>query len=764
MNQIDRIDQTGQPTLREYWNIIRRHKGIILSVFLVFVVAVLIWSLTMIPQYRATTQILIERSNPNVLSAEEFLAINPAGTDFYQTQYRILESRALARDVIQRINLAGHPEYKQEKLEGGTIDELTARVKEWLTAPMVWLKSKLQPELEPADEYTVRHPIAWNGDERPPSSMVHAVLSRLEVEPVRNSRIVEIAFQSAYPELAAKVANAFVASYIDWNLSLRLKSQQEASRFLDEQVKTAKMKLESSELALQQYREKYGVAAVAPTTAEGGGLSQDLSRQKLSKVNEQLLEATNRRIAAEIQYKQAAGLLRDEIKAESIPAAVENSVIIAIKGQEVSLLREKAEKAQKYGPKHPVMVALNQEIEKIKRQKMQEIRNIVDSLKGRYEIALKQEQSLMQALGVSQDETIQRDKIAIQYQVLQQEVESNRSLYDMLLKRMKETSVTEENRSVNIHVIDRAEVPKEYYKPKIKRNLLLAIIVGLALGIGLAFLIEYLNDTVENPEDLERLFHLPYLGPIPHFDRTDNVQEEELIALHDPRSSAGESYRGIRTGILFSTPGHTPRSILVTSSGAGEGKTVTAANLAAVMAQTGTKVLLIDADMRKPQQHRVFGKKNEKGLTNIIVGNEDWKSLVNSTPISNLDYISVGPIPPNPAELVGSEQMKQAMESFLEHYGRVIIDSPPIMAVTDPLVLSQMVDGVVLVLRAGEVTKSQIKQTTQRLTNIQANILGVVLNDIDTKKDSYYYNYHYYHYYYAEDGTKSNRRKQKKHA
>ncbi|MBN2570226.1 MAG: polysaccharide biosynthesis tyrosine autokinase [Deltaproteobacteria bacterium] len=759
---VDQRDQTDQIGLREYWNVIRRHKAIIMSVFLVVVVAVMLKSLTMIPLYRATTQVLIERANPNVLSTEELLTINPSGSDFYQTQYKILESRSLARDVIRRTNLANHPEYKPEKLERGFISTFFTPVQEWIKMPVAWLKSSLQPDLELADEDAYRYPIASSGGEEG-NVFVSAVLSRLDVKPIRNSRLVDISFESAYPALAAKVANALVESYIDWNLSLRLKSQQEASRFLDEQVKASKRKLETSELALQQYREKYGVAALGAHTAQDGGLSQDLSRQKLAKVNDQLLDATNKRIAAEIEYKQAAALLKDESKAESIPAVVESSVIIEIKRQEVGLLREKAEKAQKYGTKHPAMTALNQEIEKINRQKMQEIRNIVDSLMGKYKIALSQEQSLRQALGISQNETINRDKIAIQYQVLQQEVDSSRSLYDMLLKRMKETSVSEENRSVNIHVIDRAEVPKQYYKPKLKQNFFLAAIVGLFLGIGFAFLIEYLDDTVKKPEDIERLFNLPYLGPVPHFDHSGDEPENELITLRDPQSSASESYRGIRTGILFSTPGKTPRTILVTSPGVGAGKSVTAANIAVVMAQSGTKVLLLDVDMRKPRQHRIFGKKNEKGLTNILVGEEDWRPSINNTSIPGLDYISVGPIPPNPAELVGSKRMREVVETFLEHYDRVILDSSPIMAVTDPMVLSKLVDGVVLVLNAGVVTKEQVKRARQQLRNVQANILGVVLNNIDTAKGNYYYNYHYYHYY-TEDGSKSKHRRRKSNA
>jgi len=490
------------------------------------------------------------------------------------------------------------------------------------------------------------------------------------------------------------------------------------------------------------------------------GYSEDLSRQKLKQVNTQLLDATNKRIEAEIKYKKALKLLKNPAKADSIPEVVSSPVIISIKANEIGLLREKAEKSEKFGRKHPIMVALNREIKNLRKQKFQEIKNIVSSMKTNYEVALSQERTLQDALGLSQDETINRDKIAIQYQVLQQEVDSNRQLYDMLLKRLKETNVSEENRTINIHVVDYAEVPKSPVKPKLKRSLLLAVIVGLFMGGGMAFFIEYLDNIVKNSEDLERFFQLPYLGPVPHYDiKNPDSARSEIIVLSEPRSSASEAYRGLRTGILFSTPGHSPRSVLITSPSAGEGKTITCANLAVAMAQSGSKVLLLDTDMRKPRLHRVFGIKNEQGMSNLLVGEGEWKDFRIKTDITNLDFIPSGPISPNPAELVGSERMQMLMNEFGEEYDRIVVDSAPVAAVTDPVVLSRMVDGVILVIRAGVTSRDIIANGIRQLKDVHATILGATLNNIDIGKGSYYYHQYYYSYYAEDSGGKKKKRK-----
>lgn len=719
--------------LRDYWRVLLKRRWIIIVFFLVCLTAVAIYSLTMTPIYRATAQLMIEKANPNILSTQELVAIDTSGTDFYQTQYQILESRSLAREVIKRLNLSQYPEFKRpEKKEGQA-------------------------------STGIAFPLAGSSPVDPESALVGRFLGKLKIQPIRNSRLVKVNFESQDPQLAAKVVNTLAQAYIDWGLSLRLKTQQNAAVFLDEQVKEVKRKLEASEQALQQYREKFGVAALtggsSSKDSKGAGGGEDISRQKMAQVNSQLIEATNKRIEAEIYYHKAREALQHPEQAESIPEAVNNQVIVSIKNQEVQLLREKTEKSEKFGPKHPAMVALNQEIESLRRKKFQEIKNLVDAMKSRYEATLAQERSLQGALSRSQVETINRDKVAIQYQVLQQETESNRGLYDMLLKRLKETNVSEENRTVNIHVVDPAEIPKSPAKPRVTLNLLLACLVGLMGGVGVAFFLEYLDNTVKTPDDLKQYFNIPYLGPVPSFPVKEDNPGSELISLSDPKSSASEAYRGLRTGILFSTPGHSPKSLLITSSGPQEGKTITASNLAVTMAQSGQKILMLDCDMRKPRLHKIFNCDKGRGMSNILVGEGDWRKLKVSTQVPNLEIIPSGPIPPNPAELIGSDRMKTLISEILQEYDRVLIDSPPIVAVTDSVVLSRFVEGVVLVIQVGVTARDVITNSIRQLQDVQAHLLGAVLNAVNIGKDSYYY-YQYYYYYYGEGGD----RRKKKHA
>lgn len=715
--------------LLDYWRIFIKRRKLILTTLLVILTAVIIYVFTAVPVYRATTQILIERANPNLLSPQEMFAIDPSGQDFYQTQYRVLESRAIAREVIRRLNLIRHPEYKSISGSGFS-----------LFSPLSWFASSDSKSELSRQKIDAR--------------LINAFQSRLSIKPIRNSRIVEISFESTDPKLAAKCANTVAQAYIDWNLGLRIKSTQSASVFLDEQVKQAKQKMEASEQAIQQYREKYGLSLMATKSADAAE-AEDISRQRLRQVSSQLIEATNRRIEAETKYRKAQELLRHPDSADSIPEVVMNPIIISMKDKEVQLVRDRTEKAGKYGPKHPVMVALNQELENLRKLKRQEIGNIVSALKANYEVAARQEGSLSSAMRSSEGETITRDKITIQFQVLQQEAESNRQLYDLLLKRLKETSVTEENRTVNIHVVDAAEFPMSPVKPQKTKGVLFALVLGLGLGTGAAFFTEYMDDTVKNPEDLEKYVDVPYLGSIPRFDTDDQGKiKSDLMVLNNPKSPISEAYRGLRTGILFSTPDHSPHTLLITSATASEGKTLTAVNIGFVMAYAGERTLLIDLDMRRPRMHKSLGMKNDQGMSNILVGDGDWRSVVQEAKVPNLNFISSGPIAPNPAELIASGKMKTLIEEWKGVYDRVIIDSAPIAAVTDPVLLSRLVDGTLIVTHAGMTSRHVVASAVRQIRDVQGRVLGAVLNDIDTKSDNYYHYHYYHHYYYGEDGQK----------
>ena len=728
MDEFEAIE-TREINFRDYWRVLVKRRWLAIGFLLVVFTLTLLKSLTATPIYRSQSQILIEKTNPNIINPMEMLASDYTSAEFYQTQYKILESRTLAKSVIRRLHLTAHPEFvspeaiqKQNQVISGNGAEAGVRK---------------------ARDNDLEEAVAGN------------FLGRLRVDPIRNSHLVNVSFEAKDPALAARIANTMAAAYIDWNLGLRIKAQQDSSNFLDEQVKEQKRKLETTEQALQQYREKYGMVALNPRgsgkEAEGAGT------QKMLQVSTQQVEAQQKRIEAEIRYRKALELGKTPDQAESIPEVVSNPLINQIKNQEVDLLRKRAELAEKFGQKHPTMVALAQEMENLHKKKAQEISNIVSSMKSQYDITLSQEQSLKAAANRSRSETLDQNKVAIEYQVLQQEVESNRTLYDMLLKRLKETNISEESKMISIHVVDPAEVPKSPSKPTTSRNLLLALVVGVMGGIGLAFFFEYLDNTVKTPDDVERYFHLPFLGPIPNFEVKEGDPDQDLVVIHSPMSSPSESFRGLRTSILFSAAKQVPQVILITSSAAKEGKTLVASNLAVVMAQGGSRVLILDCDMRRPRLHKVFSLPRDPGMSNILVGEAAWEKTVRPTKVENLWAISSGPIPPNPAELVSSEAMQELIQSLRGRYDRILIDSPPTMAVTDSVALSRLTDGLVLVIKVGVTARDLVANSVRQLRDVNAKILGTVLNDIPYDKDHYYY-YQYYYYYYGEDQARGKKK------
>jgi polysaccharide biosynthesis transport protein len=725
--------ENRETNLRDYWAVIVKRRWIGIGFLLVLVVLTALYSLTQTRIYTATVQVMLEKNNPNVLTPSEFFSGEMLTPEFLQTQYRIIESRSLAQDVVRKLDLTHNPEFV-------SIEESR--------------KQALLPTAE-ADPGKITSEVA-SLEER----VVADVMGRIQVNPVRNSLLINISFLAHSPQTAAKVANAVAAAYIDWNLALRLKTQKNSANFLDEQVREQKKKLEASEQALQQYREKYGVVALNPsqTSSKGEGT---MASQKLVQVTSQMVDAQNRRIEAETRYKKALELIKNPDQAESIPEVVTNPLVSQIKNQEVELLRKKSDLTEKYGQKHPTMVALNQEIENLKKKKAQEIQNVVSSLKSQYDIAASQENSLRAAAGRTRDETLGQNKVAIDFQMIQQEVESNRTLYDMLLKRLKETNVSEENRYINIHIVDSAEVPKIPSKPTPTRNIFLAMLIGIVGGLGLIFFFEYLDNTIKTPDDVARHLGLPYLGPIPNFTVEKEEPTNDLIVLQSPKAPASESFRGLRTSILFSSARHDPQVVLVSSAAAMEGKTLVASNLAVTMAQSGNKTLLIDCDMRRPRVHKLFHTDREPGLSNILIGAAPWEEMVRPTAIENLWVVPSGPIPPNPAELVSSEIVSDLIASARKKYDRIIIDSPPIMAVTDSLALSRLTDGMVMVIKVGTTAKEVISHALRQLKDMNARILGIVLNDIPLSGDQYHY-YYQYHYSYYGEGEEGETRKRRR--
>ena len=733
-----------------------KRKWTVIAFFAIIVITVAIHTFTATPVYEASTRLIIDKENPNVVSIQEVMAINASGTDYYQTQYKIIESRTVAREVIRHLNLEKSEEFFPRPKDD-FISNLKRSIRETLSFWKDSVKSLLRIEHKKTSTTLAEY--------EPDSPLVSAFIGRITVNPIRNSRLVDVNFQAKDPVLATKAVNTLADAFIGQNLETKLRAVQDAVKWLHSRIEDERKRVEKAEQALLGYKEKHSIITDFSSDVE------NITAQKLAQLNTQVVDAESKRVEAETRYTQAMALTGTPDMLDSIPEVLNNELIRQIKSMEVELYKRMSELSKKYGQKHPQMVAIESELNTLQKRKTQEVNRVISSLKNEYRVALAKENSLKAALAKQKKESLELNQKAIEYGVLRREAESARQMYELLFKRFKETSLTEDMKTGNIRIVDRAEVPKYPVKPKKKLNILLAIIVGLVTGVGLAFFFEYLDNTIKIPEDVKQHLNIPYLGPAPLFGMESDGNPEgdrsrELVTLHSPKSTGSESYRGIRTSILFSSAESAPQVILITSAGPKEGKTITTANLAVTMAQSGSKVMILDCDMRRPKLHKVFGAARDQGVSNILVGSTDLDKAIFHTHLPNLDIIPCGPIPPNPSEMLGSARMSTLLNKLRKQYAHILIDSPPSTAVTDAVVLSKSVDGVVLVIRAGDTVREIVKNGVAQLETVGAHILGAVLNGVDTGRDSYYY-YQYYYYYYGEDGEKkrkSRRKKRKKRA
>lgn len=736
-------DQKEAVDLRDYLRVIHKRKWTIIICLAFIVITVAIHAFTATPVYEAATRLIIDKENPNVVSIQEVMAVDTSGTDYYQTQYKIIESKTVAREVIKRLRLDESEEFFP-KPKNGLISGLIQSVSDTLLSWRESIASLLRTD----------HGVSPDTAGRPEedSLLVSSFIGRIGVSPIRNSRLVDISFEAKDPALAATIANTLARAYIDQNLEIRLRAIQDAVSWLHSRIEEEREKVERAEQALLRYKEDHGIITDFSSDVE------EVTAQKLAQLNTQVVEAESKRVEAETRYAQAMAMVSTPDMLDSIPEVLNNELIRQIKSMEVDLYKRMSELSKKYGQKHPRMTAIDSELKTLDKRKAQEVNRVINSLKNEYEVALAKENTFKAALAAQKSESLELNKKAIQYGVLRREAESAKHMYDLLIKRFKETSLTEDMRTGNIRIVDTAEVPNHPVRPKKRLNLLLALIMGLVTGMGLAFFFEYLDNTIKLPEDVKQHLKIPYLGPVPLFasERAGNPDDgthPDLITLHSPRSSASESYRGIRTSILFSSAESAPQVILITSATPKEGKTITTANLAVTMAQAKGKTIILDGDMRRPMIHRLFGVPRDVGVSNLLVGGVDAREAIIHTRIPNLDIIPCGPLPPNPSEILGSARMLTLLKGLRKLYAHILIDSPPSTAVTDAVVLSKAVDGVVVVVRMGEAAREIVKNGTAQVTAVGSHILGAVLNGVDMNKYGSYY-YQYYYYYYGEDGQK----------
>jgi polysaccharide biosynthesis transport protein len=706
--------------LRKYLRVIIKRRRLILGVIGVCILLGLIATFLMTPIYQATATLQIDREAANVVQVEGLQTSENLGDpQFYQTQYELLQSRTLAEKTVASIGLADD----QAFLIKGTQSPLA-----WIRSSLASLFKAPAAEADTADANSVADKLQ--------RSAVGALQDGLVVSPVRNSRLVKVSFRHPNAAITERVANGVAEAFIAANLDRKYDATSYARKFLEERLQQLKVKLEESEAQLVAYAMQQGIINLDDR--------QSLKGSDLALINTKLVEARNERIRLEGMWRQAQAT-----KGFGLMQIMDNPTIQKNRDLRAQLAAEYQQKLGLYKPAFPAMIRLKSQIAELDAQAQEAIKVIKLSIKAQYDAAKREEEMLGEQVDMTKADVLDQRSRSIKYNILQREVDTNRTLYDGLLQRYKEIGVAGGVGTNNISVIDRAEIPGAPSSPKLTLNLLVSLLAGTMLGVAGAFGLEYLDDTFKSPEDVESGLAMPVIGIIPRPHQGVALSN----ALADARSSVSEAYRSLRTALQFSTAEGVPRTLLITSSRPSEGKSTTAATLARAFTQIGMKVLIIDADLRNPSLHKEFQRPNELGLSNYLAGAKLPQEVVQETNVKDLTFISSGPLPPNPAELLAGARLVSLLSLASESFDVVVVDGPPIMGLADAPLLASNVAGTLLVVAANETRREAAKVAVKRLHFARAPIVGALLSKFDMKQVGYGYGYAYggYDYHSREE-------------
>jgi capsular exopolysaccharide synthesis family protein len=719
------VSSDTELSLVHYLQILYRRRYIAVSAFIIVFLAVTLYTVTATRVYEASTRILIERDTPNVVSFQEVLDQSAQTDDYYETQYAILRGRGLARRTIESLQLWDHPVFNPAPRFS-----IRALVMMPFNAMTRWFEPPRPIEAPGAEETASQ------------SRVIDRFLANLNVEAVRYSRLVDVTYRSSDAVMAAKIANALGETYIRQNVEFTSTTTKEASTFLTDQLAQQREKLEASEQALQAYRERTDSVSLEER--------QNVVVQRLADLNAAVTRANTSRIQKESAYNQVKIALDNPAAIDTVPLILSNPFVQQQKTELATLLRQRAQLSEKLGPNHPDMVKVGVAIGNAQARIQAEVAQIVQSMRNDYEAAMAEERALTATLNRQKGEAQILNRAGIEYGVLQRDNEANRQMFEALLKRTQETGISEELKAGNIRIIDQAETPRSPVSPNTVNNLLIALLGGLGLAVGLGFAVEYGDDRIKNPDELKKSLGLPFLGMVPRL--FDKAITTPLITDGAP-NLFGESFRSIRTNVLFSSADEGSRLVVVTSSAPGEGKTAVSTNLSLALAQAGHRVLLIDADMRKPRVHEVFSQALAPGLSNLLVGDKQISDVIHESPQPGMWLMPAGTYPPNPAELLGSKKFRDLTVFLQQYFDWVIIDTPPVMAVTDASIAANLAHGVLFVVGAEMTSRRVAQRAVEQLEMSQAKFLGAVLNRVDLEHNAYYYSRYYRPEYGGYYGT-----------
>lgn len=720
--------------LRDLLDTLIRRKMAVISVLLTVFVLVAFYTFLVTPQFKAKGAIRAS-SQSSTLTKFDNLESNVLKTqEFQQTQVNLLKSNQLANRVIDKLELTNNVIFNPQI--GNAKENNQSK------SPLATLKNLIRSDQE-QDQISVLNEDAQG--QLLAFNVLASFQNRLKVSPVRNSELIEITFESPDPALTASITNAAMDEFIQMHMDTNLEASKTASQFLDKQIRGAQIKLEQSELQLNEFAKKIGIVSLNP--------EHNLIIKQLEEVNNALAKATSERIAKEAMYKQ--NTLLDE---KSLEQVVNNELIQNLKNQYSTLEAEYKDLSVAFKPGYPKMQQLKAKMDEISSRINMEKQQIINSIKNNYETALKTEQFLQKNAETQKEKALELGEKSTQYKILEREVETNKSIYQSLLQRSKEIEATVGAAVTNIQIIDRATAPLFPFKPRVALNLLLALVLGGLLGVGTAFTLEFFDNTIKNPDELVERFHIPVLGLIP-FDKEslDDRRKMAMKFFSDPRSPVAEAIRTTMTSVRLSVADNPPKTILVTSILPGAGKSSLASNAAFSYLAEEERVLIIDVDLRKPSLHKIFQTARKRmGLSSALTGMAKFDDVITNSEHPGLDFITSGPLPPNPAELLSSKRMRQLLVEAAQRYDRVILDGPPYQGFAEILVLSHMVDGVILVSVEGETPREGVKHFRKAVVNVGGRILGAIVNKSGRKKgfSSYgSYKYYAYNYKYGEESA-----------
>lgn len=696
--------ETSESVLRHYWRILYRRRWLVLAILSACVGVALVASMLTQRQYTATTRIEVDREAAKVLNMQgiDSEEAGPINNEFYQTQYALLKSRSLSEAVVKSLGLSDNFNYLAD-YKPSKIDEMRALPRD---ARFKLATTKL-------NDSTV-------------------------VSPVRLSSIVDVSVEAPRPELAATLANEIGEKYIETNLSRRFEATAYARQFLQSRLNSVRTKLEESERKATEYARAQGLIRIATSSADGTvSTEQPLTTTELAQLSASLAEARAQRERSEAAFRSNGG-------GNAAAMSLNNQAVNSLRGQRAELTGELRKLQSDFGPRYPKVAALQAQVAELDKQIAQEqgvVRSSVSrDLFDKYREALAAEQGIQRRVNTLKSAVLDQQQRSIQFNIIQRDVDTNRALYEALLQRFKEIGVAGGIGANNIAIIDRALPPTNPSSPNLPLNLALGILIGLALGAAAAFAMEQLAESVILPADFQRKLGLPLLGSTP---ATKGEVGQKLL---QSKSELAESYFSVLTAVQFSTSKGAPKTIAVTSSQPGEGKSTTALALARSLAKVGTRVLIIDADMRNPSLHKSLGMPAGRGLSDVLTGHAQLNEVLHDSD-DGLTAMTAGSLPPNPAELLASGALEQTIARASEMFDHVVIDSPPVLGLADAPLIARASEGTVFVVESGRTRSTQARQAVERLFAVGAHLVGAVLTKLDSRASGYGYGYGYTYSY-----------------